>query len=162
MTRVLKEIIVNDPRGKILSRTLEHLADDGSGATRLIRTTTAGRCTGCGHPLLAGDQLSGYCGWCGGGPVCRACETSCQICRRRLCLRCRRGFAWGRTPVVACPSCLRRLNRRALHDQVIAAKKAAIQMALLRQRLRERSFTQRMGLVRTGSSNQGQSPRRRR
>ncbi|MGE3600783.1 MAG: hypothetical protein AB7N70_35115 [Dehalococcoidia bacterium] len=150
MTHVSKQIIVTDPRGRLLTRTVEQLMDDGHGGTRLVRTTAAARCRGCWRPVADAEQLSGRCMWCGQGPLCTLCIARCGACSRILCARCRRGFVWGRALIAACPACLRSLSRRALRDQIVAERQAAFQAAVQRRRERMAEVAMRLQMLRMG------------
>ncbi len=149
MTHVSKQIIVTDPQGRLLTRTVEQLMDDGRGGTRLVRTTAAARCRGCWRPMADADRLSGQCMWCGRGPLC-TCAVPCGCCSRILCARCRRGFVWGRALIAACPACLRSLNRRALRDQIVAERQAAFQAAVQLRRERMAEVAMRLQMLRMG------------
>jgi len=149
VTRITKHNLVTDSRGRILARTVEHLADDGR-QTSVVRRTAVSRCPGCWSPVSAAEQLTSVCQYCRTGPLCRACARACQVCNRVICGRCRRGFVWGRTPVTACPVCYGWLNRRAVHEQRVAAGEMARASALQLHRERLRSLILRLQAARLG------------
>jgi hypothetical protein len=150
MTRVTKQMLLTDPRGRILTRTVEHLVDTGSGM-HVTRITAAGRCGGCGHPVTGPEQVTGRCSWCGHASLCATCTATCGVCARAICTRCRHGFVWGRTPIAACPSCYRRLVQRAHYEQREGLRQASFARSLQRQQAFLRAMAMRMQLLRLGA-----------
>lgn len=150
MTHIVKRLRTTDPYGRVLGYTVERLSDDGIGTTGVHRTTTVGRCPGCWRPVASVELITGVCTICARGPLCQACEATCSVCSRGLCRRCRRGFVWGRTPLVVCPSCYRWLNRRAVHEQREAAKQAAFLRAVQLHRERMHGLAMRVQAARMG------------
>lgn len=148
MTHVTKRTILTDPRGRILTRTVERLYDDGVGGTSVVRTTAVARCRGCQRPVATAEQVAGHCGWCGQGPLCTACSVRCGVCARHVCGGCLRGFVWSNRPIAACPGCLRDLHRRVVFEQLNAARQAALGETIQRQRLRERNLAIRLVALR--------------
>lgn len=148
MTHITKRTTVRDPFGRVLGHTVERLHDNGVGATGVHRSTVVGRCPGCWRPIPGVELVGGVCTMCARGPLCRLCETACAVCGRGLCRRCRRGFVWGRTPMVVCPVCYAWLNRRAVHEQREAARQAAFQRAVQLHRERMHGLAVRIQMAR--------------
>lgn len=150
MSRVTKQHILVDPRGRILTRTVEQLVDDPAHGMRVTRITAAARCGGCGRPVTDPEQVTGRCSWCGHGSLCGHCTTACGVCSRAICTRCRHGFVWGSTPIAACPSCYRRLSSRAYHEQRERTRQAAFVRSVQRQHAYHRALTMRLQMLRMG------------
>lgn len=150
MTHLSKEIILTDPRGRVINRTVERLVDTGHGGMTVRRITAMGRCAACRRPVASADQVAGHCMVCSYGPLCTICETGCAVCHRRLCGRCRQGFIWGRTPISACPRCVRSLNRRAIYDAQTAARQAAFARQIQRRQMNLRELSLRLQALRGG------------
>jgi len=149
VTHITKQFVVTDPRGRVVQRSLERLVDSPWG-TQVIRATSGSRCAGCWRVVTDASELTGLCGWCGRGPLCRACEVSCCACGRKVCGRCRHGFVWGRVPVATCPRCYRLLNRRAVYEHRMAARKLSFALGLQARQHQLREKALRMQLLRLG------------
>lgn len=150
MTHLSKEIILTDPRGRIISRTVEQVLDGGNGSMQVRRFTAMGRCAACRRLIASADQVAGYCMSCGYGPLCVICEVHCAVCHRRLCGRCRHGFVWGRTPIASCPRCIHSLNRRAIFDAQAIARQAVFQRRLQHRQMLLQEAAMRMRALQGG------------
>lgn len=150
--RITKQFVTTDPRGKVIAYNVEHLSDDGRGRTTVVNRTIQARCRGCCRSIAVDDASTGLCDCCGRGKLCGACTCVCQVCSRRCCRRCRRGFVWGRTPINACPGCFARLNRRARYEQYELARRNALQASMMRQQARLREQAMRLQMLRMSRS----------
>lgn len=150
MTSIAKRSFVIDGHGRVVSATVEHLVDDGRGATTVTRSTRARRCAGCWRVVTTAAEVAGLCAACGRGPLCRSCETKCGVCGRGLCSRCRRGFVWGRSPIATCPRCFGLLNRRAIYEQRLQERRFGLESALRLRQERMRGLALRLQALRMG------------
>jgi len=135
MRKIVKRYQTVDPRGRVLARNTERLADDGYGRVSLATRTVAARCSGCGRFIGDLSELRGYCDYCRRRACCIQCETRCQVCSRRLCVGCRRGFV-GQAAMTVCPICLFRLRRRQAFLDRYTLEKAAFERRMFVQRER--------------------------
>lgn len=137
MRRILRRILTQDARGRVLANRVERLADDGRGHVHYVLRRTADRCTGCGRAVEELSDLRGHCDYCRRRRTCNHCETRCAVCSRRLCGLCRRGFP-GPPPLTACPICQHRLMVRQAYLDRLAWQERSFQqrMALHREHLR--------------------------
>ena len=111
MKSILKRFIVTDRSGRPIAGNTERLTDNGRGRINLTVRRSASRCSNCHKPITDINQLRGGCDYCRIRSCCDNCDTKCQVCSRRLCGRCRRGFV-GYIRVTVCPICLDWLRRR--------------------------------------------------
>lgn len=130
MRRIVKRHLVRDPSGRALSVRSERVTDDGHGSVQFTSERTAGRCSGCRRPVADLSELRGVCDWCRSRGCCMHCLSQCQVCSRRLCGACRRGFA-GPPALTVCAACQQRLAQR----QFLRDRQAAFEQELLRTRL---------------------------
>ena len=137
MKRIIKRFLTTDGRGRPLIVNSERLFDDQRGRLSLTTQRTAISCSGCRRPLVNFEELRGRCDACGIRGSCLHCETKCDACSRRICGRCRRGFA-GPPPRTVCLICLHRLRKRQafLDEQVLHQAAFQRRMHLQRQWLR--------------------------
>ena len=119
----------------------ERLRDDGNGLIHVSNSRRAIMCTGCRRPVEHLSELRGQCDMCRARGTCSHCETQCQVCAKKLCGRCRRGFS-GPPPMTACVACLPGLIRRRAYMDRLRAQQAMFQRAAMRdqRRLRHRQF----------------------
>lgn len=113
MRRIVRQFLVRDPAGRTLSGQSERVTDDGKGLVRLTSERSAGWCSGCRRPVTELSELRGICDWCHTGGCCVHCLSQCQVCSRRLCGHCRRGFP-GPPAITVCAICQQRLIQRQL------------------------------------------------
>lgn len=117
MRRVLRRSIVRDPDGQPLAMRSERLTDDGRGWILATTVQTASHCSGCRRPVVDVAERRGVCDVCHRRECCVHCIAQCQLCMRRLCGRCRHGFA-GHPAVTVCVTCgTQLLRRQALEDR---------------------------------------------
>ncbi len=133
MSRILRRNLSVDGSGRAVAVRGERLTDDGRGNMHVTSYRTLVACPGCRRPLEDVIDLRGRCDFCGQRPCCVHCETRCQVCSRRLCVVCRRGFAGQHTATV-CPICLRRLQRRQAYEDRLRAREADFRRRLAFQR----------------------------
>jgi hypothetical protein len=112
MRRIIKRFLTRDPQGRAISSQSEHLSDDENGDLQVTTERTAAFCTGCRRDVMELSELRGVCDWCHQRGCCVHCISKCQICARRLCGTCRRGFAGDTSSMTVCPSCHHRLDQR--------------------------------------------------
>ena len=143
MRRIVKRDLVRDPSGRALSVRSERLTDDGEGSVQVTSERSAEWCSGCRRPVADPAELRGVCDWCRSRGCCVHCMGRCQVCSRRLCGTCRRGFA-GPPPLTVCPACQQRLVGR----QVLQDREAAFQQELLRHRLLQEQRTLQLSFER--------------
>jgi len=141
MSQIIKRFITRDPRGRPLAVQTERLSDDGQGRLQLRTERSAGWCSGCHRPVADLAELRGICDSCRACGSCVHCLVTCQLCGRKLCGRCRRGFA-GPPPLSVCPRCLLRLHER----QVMEHRMAFQQQWLERQRMVQQERARIAGL----------------
>ena len=133
MRMILRRTQTRDPRGRTLATQSERLTDDGSGRVQVTETRTAVWCPGCRRPVNDLSELRGRCDHCRVAALCVRCEIQCQACSRRLCGRCRRGFA-GASAMTVCPVCLVRLSARQAYLDRLTLRQQALQRASLQHR----------------------------
>lgn len=144
MRRIVRRSLVRDPAGRALSMQSERLTDDGHGSVHHCSERTAGWCSGCRRPIEDLSQLRGLCDWCRTRGCCVHCLSQCQVCSRRLCGRCRRGFA-GPPLVTVCTICQARL----IHRQLLQDQQIAFEQELARHRLFNQDQALRLNFERT-------------
>jgi hypothetical protein len=137
MRRIIRRNLVRDANGHPLSLQSQRVTDDGTGSVQYTSEMTAQNCSGCGRPVTDLSELRGVCDWCHTRGCCVHCLTRCQVCSRRLCGRCRCGFA-GSPALTVCPVCRNRL----VHRQMLQDEQAAFAQEVMRHRL----FTQDQAL----------------
>jgi hypothetical protein len=144
MRRIYKRFLVRDPLGRALSMQSERLTDDGEGSVQLTSERDAGWCSGCQRPVTELSELRGVCDWCHHRGCCVHCLSQCQVCSRRLCGQCRRGFA-GPPALTVCAVCQHRLIER----QVMQDQQTAFKQELARHRLFNQDQALRLNFERT-------------
>lgn len=152
MRRIVKRFLTRDPSGRPISEQTERLADDENGDLQVTHERTAVYCSGCRRGVMELSELRGICDWCHLRGCCVHCISKCQLCSRRLCGTCRRGFTGDISTMTVCPSCHQRLDRRQgriderqhRQDQQLAMQQA-LQNQLALERLR---FDRQMSLRR--------------
>lgn len=132
MRTILKRVQTRDARGRPLNGTTERLTDDGRGRVQVAENRTAVWCSGCRRPVESLSELRGVCDVCRARGLCDRCETRCQGCARRLCGRCRRGFA-GSQAMTVCPVCQRRFYARQAYLDGLQQRQLALQQEAMRQ-----------------------------
>lgn len=138
MRHIDRQYLTCDPTGRPLTVHSEQPSDDGDGNLQLRSRKSTLWCSGCRRPVSELSELRGACDVCRTRGCCVYCITRCQVCSRRLCGRCRHGFA-GPPPVAVCSMCQHRLSeRRYLADQM-AMQSSAFQEYLSRQRLQHQA-----------------------
>ncbi len=144
MRRIIRRNLIRDPSGRPLSIQSERVTDDGRGLVQHTSERTAGSCTGCQRPLHDLAEFRGICDWCHARGCCLHCISHCQVCSRRLCGHCRRGFA-GPPVLTVCSHCQQRLvQRQILQDQQIL-----FEQELSRHRLFNQDQALRLNFERT-------------
>lgn len=133
MRRITKRFLTADRLGHVLSSNSERLTDDGHGHLNVTTRRIAAWCSGCHRPLTDMEQRRGRCDYCRLRTCCDACEVRCQVCSRRLCGDCRRGFV-GQTWMTVCPICLVRLRQRQVFQDQLLVRKVVFERQMLRQR----------------------------
>jgi len=130
--KIMKRFLTVGRTGNVLGGNTENLVDDGRGRISFTARRLAGRCPSCRRPITDVAQQVGRCDYCRRG-FCDHCATRCQVCARRLCGDCRRGFV-GRTWMTVCPICLVRLRQRQAFQDQLLMRKVAFERQMLRQR----------------------------
>ena len=133
MRRVVRRSLTRDPMGREIASESERLTDDGQGVVNVTTERIARRCSGCQRPIVDLSELRGNCDWCGVRGCCTQCLSHCEICSRRLCGRCRRGFAGTATRTV-CPNCQQRLMERQVLEDRLQAERLQFERALEQRR----------------------------
>ena len=154
MRHIFKRFLVRDPRGRALSTQSERLTDDGRGWLQLTSERTAEWCSGCRRPVTELSELRGICDGCHSRGCCVHCLSQCQVCSRRLCGHCRRGFA-GPPALTVCATCQQRLVER----QVLQDQQTAFEQELARHRLFNQDQALRLNFERTNLMAQLQAAR---
>ena len=144
MRRIVRRNLIRDPAGRPLSMQSERLTDDGRGSLQQTSEVTAGWCSGCRRPVTDLSELRGVCDWCHARGCCVHCFSQCQVCSRRLCGHCRRGFA-GPPTLTVCEICQERL----VHRQLLADQHTAFEQELARHRLFNQDQALRLNFERT-------------
>ena len=147
MTQILRRQLTRSPNGQVFTHDTERLTDDGRGHVHHTTHRTAVRCTGCGALASGTEHLRGRCDYCRTRGTCTHCLASCQVCSRRLCGACRRGFA-GPPPMTVCQICLAKLIRRQAFEDQWRLRQAAVQHQMLQQRERARLDAMRLQAAR--------------
>jgi hypothetical protein len=132
--RILRRYVTRDPAGRVVSIRSERLTDDGAGYLRLHSEQSAQSCSGCNRPVIEVSELRGICDWCGRRECCSHCIARCQVCSRRLCGHCRRGFG-GSPTLTVCPSCRQQLVARQWRQDQLTAEQVAFDRHMAQQRL---------------------------
>jgi len=144
MRRIIRRNLVRDPAGRAISIQSERLTDDGRGSLQQTSELTAGWCSGCRRPITALSELRGVCDGCHTRGCCVHCLSQCQVCSRRLCGHCRRGFA-GPPALTVCSVCQERL----VHRQLLQDQQTAFEQDLARHRLFNQDQALRLNFERT-------------
>lgn len=134
MRRILRRYVTRDPAGRVIADRSERLTDDEAGRLRLHAEEAALRCSGCGRPVIELSELRGTCDGCGARGCCVHCVGRCDMCARRLCGRCRHGFA-GAPPQTVCATCFRRLSERQKIQEQHEREQALFERHVTLQRL---------------------------
>jgi hypothetical protein len=132
--RILRRYVTRDPAGRVVTSRSERLTDDGAGHLHLHSEQSARVCSGCNRLVIDVSELRGICDCCGRRECCSRCIASCQVCSRRLCGRCRRGFG-GPPPLTVCPSCRRQLVERRWRQDQLTEEQVAFDRHMAQQRL---------------------------
>lgn len=133
MRRIVRRNLVRDASGRALSLQSERVTDDGMGSLQQTSETTAAWCSGCRRPVAELAELRGVCDWCRSRGCCTHCLSQCQMCSRRLCGQCRRGFA-GPPTLTVCAVCQQRLvHRQLLQDQQVEFERELARRRLFQQ-----------------------------
>ena len=130
MRRIVKRVLIRDSAGRPLSVQSEHVTDDGNGGVQSTSERTASFCSGCRRPVTDLAELRGICDFCRVRECCIHCMHQCQLCSRRLCGVCRRGFA-GPPVLTVCEICRQRLIQR----QVLQDRQSEFERAVIRHRM---------------------------
>ena len=134
MKKILKQHLITSQNGRVLNRNTERLADNGRGRLNLTTRSTAIYCPNCQRPVTDINKLRGRCDYCRSQSCCENCETRCQVCSRRLCGRCRRGFVGQSSSVTVCPICLNHLRQRQAFNDRLLIQKIGSQRQIMHQR----------------------------
>ena len=134
MKKILKRFLVTDQSGRVIDSNTEHLTDNGRGRINLTTRHTATRCPNCHRPITDINKQRGRCDYCRAMSCCENCETKCQVCSRRLCSRCRRGFVGQSSIITVCPTCLNHLHQRQSFNDRLLMQKIRDQRQIMRQR----------------------------
>jgi hypothetical protein len=126
----VKRFLVRGPDGRPLSEQSERLTDDGRGSLHVTNERSAEWCSGCHRPVTDLAEWRGLCDLCRCRQCCVHCLSHCDVCSRRLCGHCRRGFA-GPPVLTVCVVCQDRL----LHRQVLQDQQAEFENEVTRHRL---------------------------
>ncbi|MBN2456395.1 MAG: hypothetical protein JXB29_07680 [Sedimentisphaerales bacterium] len=132
MRNIFKRKIIVDKTGRTMLGNSERLVDNGRNRLHHTHRQAVIWCPGCGRPVTDVSELAGRCDYCRTRTCCAHCETHCQVCARRLCGNCRRGFVGSRI-ITVCPICLIKLRQRQHFEDQMLMRKAAIQNWALRQ-----------------------------
>jgi len=133
MRRILKRFVTRDAHGRALAVQSERLCDDGSGRLQLTHERSAGWCSGCRRPIADLGEIRGICDCCRVRGTCIQCASQCQLCSRRLCGRCRRGF-FGPPPLTVCATCQQRLIQRQLVQDRLLLQRISFDREMMRRR----------------------------
>jgi len=144
MTRIIRRNLFRDPAGRPFYSQSERVTDDGRGHVHQVTERTARACTGCNRPVVELSEVRGVCDWCHKRGCCVHCVSNCQVCSRRLCGHCRRGFA-GPPNITVCAICQGRL----IHRQTLQDHQAAFERELARHRLFNQDQSLRLNYERT-------------
>lgn len=154
MRRIVRRNLVRDPAGRPLSVQSERLTDDGRGAVQQTTERTTRWCSGCHRPVAELAELRGICDWCHARECCVHCLSQCAVCSRRLCGKCRRGFA-GPPTLTVCAVC----QQRMIHRQILQDQQASFEQELARHRLFNQDQALRLNFERTNLMAQLQAAR---
>jgi hypothetical protein len=134
MRHIERRYLTRDGNGRPIDMRYERLTDDGLGNTHLVSEQRAKQCSGCFRQMLDISESRGRCDWCHTRECCINCAATCQVCSRRLCGHCRRGFA-GPPALTVCEVCHQRLMyRQAVQDQ-FELQQTAFDRQMAQQRL---------------------------
>lgn len=133
MNNIFKRTVITGKTGRTILGNSERLVDNGRGRLHYFHHQTAVHCSSCRRPVTDISQLQGRCDYCRMRTCCVHCQTHCQVCARRLCGNCRRGFVGSRVSTV-CPICLVKLRQRQRFEDQMLARRNAIQNWALRQK----------------------------
>lgn len=134
MKKILKQHLITSQNGKVLTRNTERLTDNGRGRINLTTRRTATQCPNCNRPITDINKQRGRCDYCRAQSCCENCETKCQVCSRRLCGRCRRGFVGQSSTITVCPICLNHLRQRQVFNDRLLIQKIRDQRQIMHQR----------------------------
>ena len=132
MRNIFKRRIIVDRTGRTIHGNSERLIDNGRDRLHYTHRQAAIWCPSCGRPITDVSERTGLCDYCRIRTCCAHCETHCQVCARRLCGNCRRGFVGSRI-ITVCPICLVRLRQRQYFEDQMLVRRASIQNWALRQ-----------------------------
>ena len=133
MRKILKRFFTTDRSGRVLASNTERLTDNGRDRLSVTTRRAAIWCPSCRRPVTDVNGLRGRCDYCRIRSCCEHCETRCQVCSRRLCGHCRRGFV-GNTGATVCPFCLVRMRQRQAFQDRLLMQIIVFQRQILRQR----------------------------
>lgn len=133
MRNILKRRLIIDATGRTIHGHSERLTDNGHDRLHYTQRQIAIWCPNCKRPIINVAELTGRCDYCGIRDCCTQCQVHCQICNRRLCGHCRRGFV-GSHIFTVCPICLVKLRQRQFLEDQMLARKAALESWAIRQR----------------------------
>jgi hypothetical protein len=133
MRNIFKRRIIVGRTGRAILGNSERLIDNGRNRLYYTHRQVAIYCPSCRRPITDVSELTGRCDYCRIKTCCAHCEKHCQVCARRLCGNCRRGFVGSRI-ITVCPICLVKLRQRQHFEDQMLVRRAAIQNWALRQR----------------------------
>lgn len=148
MRRLLRRNLIRDSSGRTLSLQSERLTDNGTGSIHVTTQQSAGWCSGCRRPITNLSELRGDCDVCHTRGCCVHCLSQCQVCSRRICGHCRRGFA-GQRSLTVCADCQQWLIQRQAWEDKRTIQQAAFdreQAEFDREIARHRLFQQMQAL----------------
>ena len=144
MRRLVRRNLVRDAAGRPLWMDSERVTEDADGSLQQTSEHTARFCSGCRRPVADLSELRGVCDWCHARGCCVQCLSQCQVCSRRLCGQCRRGFA-GPPGLTVCTACQDRLIQR----QLVQDQQVQFERELARHRLHQQDQALRFDYERT-------------
>ena len=133
MRNIIKRRFVVDETGRPMFGNSERLVDNGRNRLHYTHRQRSKKCRSCHRSITDVSESAGRCDYCRVRTCCAHCQVQCQVCARRLCGNCRRGFVGSRI-ITVCPICLVKLRQRQHFEDQMLVRRAAIQNWALRQR----------------------------